>query len=234
MNTQSDNSKTESPSTTSAAGAATDAGDGKRSICSRDGEGCGRGGRRCGRKVLFVLGIVLVAGLAGSFIGKSFAHGGPAFFGMHGTSFSSDPARMEEGIDRMVRRFAGRTEATPEQQQKLSVIAKAAARDIMPVREQLQKARTQAVELLKAPAVDRAAIERLRSEQLQLADTVSQRITRAMGDAAEVLTPEQRQKIAGRMTEWMERSGRGDHRWFGSGSQSPATPVAPPAGAKSA
>jgi len=55
------------------------------------------------------------------------------------------------------------------------------------------------MELLSAPAIDRAAIERLRAEQIQGADAVSKRMAQAFADAAEVLTPDQRKKIAERM-----------------------------------
>jgi Spy/CpxP family protein refolding chaperone len=49
---------------------------------------------------------------------------------------------------------------------------------------------------LTAPTIDRTAIERLRAEQIALADTASKRIAQALADATEVLNPEQRRKIA--------------------------------------
>ena len=162
----------------------------------------GRHGHRRGR-FFFVLVVALVAGTLGGYIGKSFAHG-HGFMGM-----SADPAKMDEHVERMVKRFASRVDATPEQQQKLAVIAKAAAKDIVPVRDKLREARKQALDIARAPAVDRAAMEKLRAEQLQLADSVSRRMTQALADAADVLTPEQRQKITGRMAERMQRHERG-------------------------
>jgi Spy/CpxP family protein refolding chaperone len=47
-----------------------------------------------------------------------------------------------------------------------------------------------------APTIDRVALERLRVEQVQNVDALSKRILAAVEDAAEVLTPEQRQKFA--------------------------------------
>lgn len=223
MNTQTGNGSTESPSPTATG---SEPGDGKRRCCGREDRGCHRGGRHCGRKFLVVLGIALVAGLAGSYIGKSWAHDGPRFFGTHHVAFGGDPARTDEQMERMVRHFAVEAGATPEQQQKLSAIAKAAARDIAPLRDQLKSARGQAIELLKAPGVDRAAIERLRSEQLQLADTASRRLTLAMGDVAEVLTPEQRQKLGGRLAQWIGRTEHRGPRWFG-GNETERTPATP-------
>ena len=175
----------------------------------RGGRCCGGGhkGRRHGRKFLGVLALVLVAGALGGFIGKSFAFGhGHGMMGM-----ASDPAKLDEGVERMVKRFASRVDATPDQQAKLTTIAQAAAKDILPAREKLHDARRQAVELARAPTVDRAALEKLRADQLQLADTVSRRMTQAMADAAEVLTPEQRKKLGDRFTERMGGHGEGGH-----------------------
>jgi Spy/CpxP family protein refolding chaperone len=52
------------------------------------------------------------------------------------------------------------------------------------------------LQLLAAPTIDRAAIERIRVEQMQLAETATRRMTQALVDAAEVLNPEQRAKLA--------------------------------------
>ena len=52
-------------------------------------------------------------------------------------------------------------------------------------------------------------MERLRAEQVTLADSVSKRITQALAEAADVLTPEQRQKVAGRLNERMDHNERG-------------------------
>jgi periplasmic protein CpxP/Spy len=40
-----------------------------------------------------------------------------------------------------------------------------------------------------------------------LADAASKRLAQALGDAAEVLTPEQRRKIDARITDFRERQG---------------------------
>jgi Spy/CpxP family protein refolding chaperone len=181
------------------ASAPNDVGDGHRNRGCRDH---GRHGRGRGR-FLFALVIALVAGVAGGFIGKSFAHG-HSFMGL-----SSDPAKRDVQVEHRVKRFASRVDATPEQQQKLTAIAKDAAKDIAPMREKLHSAGRQALEITAAPTIDRAAMERLRAEQVAVADSVSKRITQALADAADVLTPEQRQKVAGRLNERMEHHERG-------------------------
>jgi Spy/CpxP family protein refolding chaperone len=171
----------------------------------RHHRGCrehGRHGRGRGR-FLFVLVIALAAGVAGGFIGKSFAHG-HSFMGL-----SSDPVKRDAQVEHGVKRFASRVDATPEQQQKLTAFAKDAAKDIAPMREKLRSAGKQALEITSAPTIDRAAMDRLRAEQVTLADSVSKRITQALADAADVLTPEQRQKVTGRLNERMDHNERG-------------------------
>ena len=173
--------------------------------------GCGVG--RCGRRggALFVLVAALVAGAAGGYVGKSFAFGP---FGGHmggrtmGMSGPIDPAKIDTQIERMIKHFAVEVEVDQVQRDKLTVIAKGAAKDLLPLRDKLQSARQQAIAIAGAPNVDRAGMEKFRGEQIALADTVSRRMTQALADAAEVLTPAQRQKIAAHMKE------RSEHRPF--------------------
>ena len=135
------------------------------------------------------------------------AHGGPGFRGgLFGGPM--DAAQMDERVERMLKHLFVEINATPEQQQKLAPIVKQAARDLQPLHGQMQAARKQAVELMSAEQVDRAAIERLRAEQLQTADALSKRVTQALADAAEVLTPAQRKELA----EHMQRRRGMGHR----------------------
>src|SRR5262245_1602278 len=112
------------------------------------------------------------------------------------------PAQIEERIDRGSKHLAVELDATAEQQQKLAAIAKSAVHDLLPLREKAHAARGQAVVLLTALSVDRDAIERLRAQQVGLAETASKRIAQALGDASDALSPEQRRKIA----DWLAAS----------------------------
>jgi Spy/CpxP family protein refolding chaperone len=142
----------------------------------------------------------LIGTLAAGVGAKAWAHGGPG--GWHrGGGFMGgpmDPAAMDERIERMVKHFAVEVDATPEQRAKLTEIAKAAAKDLRPMRDKVRDARKRGMELLSAPTIDRAAIERLRAEQIQAADAASRRLSQALADTAEVLTPEQRKQFAER------------------------------------
>ena len=97
----------------------------------------------------------------------------------------------------MIRHIAVEVDATAEQQEKLRGIVKNAVKDMLPMREKIFAARQQARDLLFGQSVDRAAIEKLRSEQIGTVDALSKRLTQALADAAEVLTPEQRRKLEG-------------------------------------
>jgi protein CpxP len=159
---------------------------------------------------LTVAALVAAAGLTGAAVtaavsqpygfgpGGWHGHGFGMMRDMHGGPmgrFGFDPARAEERLDRMVRHLAVEIDASNEQQDKLRNVAKAALKDVLPAREKLHAARQQAHTLLSAPTIDRGAIEKLRAEQIALADQVSKRVVQAIADAAEILTPEQRKKL---------------------------------------
>ena len=161
-----------------------------------------RRGRR-GTFVLALVAVALVAGFTGNMLSVAFGQG----YGWHriswhdGGLFSGplSPAQIDDRIERTTKHMAIELDASADQQVKLATIAKAAVADLRPLREKAQAARAQAVTLLTAPTIDRTAIERLRAEQIGLAETASKRIAQALADAADVLNPEQRRKVA----DWM-------------------------------
>jgi len=159
----------------------------------------GHGGARFGRGI-FILLVALAAGFIGGYAGKSLAHGQNGLL-----SETMEPAQMDEHVERMVKHLAVEVDATPEQKDKLAVIAKSAARDLAPLRGNMKRARQQAIDLMSAEKVDRAGIENLRAEQLALMDAASKRLTQALADAADVLTVEQRKKLAERAQRFGRR-----------------------------
>jgi periplasmic protein CpxP/Spy len=70
------------------------------------------------------------------------------------------------------------------------------------VRARIHEARRQAVELLSRESVDRAALEALRVDQFKLVEQASMRLTQALADVADILTPEQRKQLAERIGRW--------------------------------
>lgn len=162
--------------------------------------------KRCkgrGRSALFgALAVGVVAVLTtGAF--QAFGHG-PFRRGACGPT---DPAQVEKKIDRVAGWVAEDLGGTPEQQARLAAIAKAAARDLAPIHDELAAGRGKAVELLTAKEIDRAALQAHRARQMELVEQATVRLTAAVADAAEVLTPEQRVKAADRLAAHMSRHG---------------------------
>ena len=110
-------------------------------------------------------------------------HGGPGF-GM---------GRLEQALDEV--------DATAEQEEKLWAIIDGARGEVRPIMRGFRDAREQAVELLTAPTIDRAAVEKLRAERIAALDQATQKMSTALIEAAEVFTPEQRAKLKLRIEE---------------------------------
>lgn len=148
--------------------------------------------------------LLVLAALAGAIAGLATDAFGQAPMLWHARPFMGeplDPAQVDRHIERMIKHLAVEADASADQQAKLVAIAKSAVNDLLPLRE-LRANRAQALDLFTAGNVDRAAIERLRSEQLALAETASKRISQALGDAAEVLNPEQRRTLVDRVSHF--------------------------------
>jgi Spy/CpxP family protein refolding chaperone len=148
------------------------------------------------RRWLPITAVALAAAFTGAAATSAVGQYGP-HWGWHGPGFMRGPltpAQIEDRVDRGIRHAAIELDATSEQQEKLRAIAKGAVKDLLPMREKMHTARARAAELLTQPKVDRAAIEAFRAEQMAAAEAASKRLAQAVGDAAEVLTPEQRQK----------------------------------------
>ena len=87
------------------------------------------------------------------------------------------------------------------------MLAKGVASDVYGIRRQMIDARKKGLELLKAPTVDRTAVEALRTEQMARLDGISKRLSTAVADASEILNAEQRAKLVERIETWRERFG---------------------------
>jgi Spy/CpxP family protein refolding chaperone len=156
---------------------------------------------RSGRGTAFVialLAVAVVAGLTGNMLTTAFGQGYAWHAWRDGAFIGGPPtqAQIDDRIDRMTKHMAIELDASADQQGKIAGIAKAAVADLLPLREKAQAARGQALALLTASTIDRSAIERLRAEQIGLAETASKRIAQALADASEVLNPDQRRKLA--------------------------------------
>lgn len=158
-------------------------------------------GKRFGYVALVVALVLGIAGggLAAAGIAKHHMRSlGLGWGGHHRMHGPVDIERAQDHVKRMVGFASRRLDATDDQQKRLTAIAEAATKELLPLRERVQAARKRAHEILKQPTIDRVALETLRAEQVQLADEASRKLVQFVADAAEVLTLEQRTKLAQR------------------------------------
>lgn len=141
--------------------------------------------------------------LAASALGLGLIAGGLAWAGQQGRGplaggghcrFGARFARLH--ADFMTDRLLRVAEATPEQRTKVEAIVEKAFADHAKFRAQHQAMRGQALEILSADVIDRARLDELRARHLRIADQGSRQLVDVVAEVADVLTPEQRQKLA--------------------------------------
>jgi len=132
---------------------------------------------------------MMAALLAGSLVATA---GGMAYARTDG-SFAFDPAQMQQRLEKRVDRALNGTDATAEQKKKVADILGATFKDMKPLHDQRVENRKAMADAMQAAAIDPAKIETLRAERMKIADESSKRFTKALTDAGNVLTAQQRQ-----------------------------------------
>ena len=114
-------------------------------------------------------------------------------------------------VERKIDRMLDEVEATDGQRDQVHVIVKAAVADLQEVRDLKHEIRQDLIASLTTEAIDRNELESVRQRKMETVDRMSQRMLTALADAAEVLTPAQRQELA---EKWKSRGGhhRKDHK----------------------
>lgn len=92
-------------------------------------------------------------------------------------------------------------DASEAQRSQIRQIMKSAMDELKPQRDSMRKLHEQGQALLSAPTVDANAVEALRQQAQAVHEVVSKRMSQALVAAANVLTPEQRAKLAERMAK---------------------------------
>ncbi len=149
------------------------------------------------------------AGLVGFAIGATMPAAEAALGAFAHRGFGDDGPPTPEEVKEHAEFFVGfalhRLDATDEQEEKVQSIVDGAIDNAFPVVAEHRANRDELRTILAGPTIDRAAIEKLRGEEVALVDSLSKTLAGAIADSAEVLTLEQR-------TELIERLARFHHR----------------------
>ena len=120
----------------------------------------------------------------------------PSVSGARGGWHHRDPEAVKQHVGMAADWLLYKVDATDDQKSKVQAILDRTLDDLEGLHPDRADLHAQVKGLLTAETIDRDAIERLRSEHLERFDLASKRISTALADVAEVLTPEQRTELA--------------------------------------
>jgi periplasmic protein CpxP/Spy len=97
--------------------------------------------------------------------------------------------------------------ASAEQEAKIHDVIAAKFADVAPDPQQHEAMRKQALELLSAPTIDRAAVEKMRADLIASLDAKSKAVVGGALEIADQLTPPQRAQLAAEIEQMAQRHG---------------------------
>ncbi len=145
---------------------------------------------------------MMAALLAGSLVATA---GGLAYAKTDG-GLAFDPAQMQQRLEKRVDKALNGTDATAEQKKKVADILGTTFKDMKPLHDRRVENRKAMADAMQAPTIDPAKIEALRADRMKIADESSKRFTKALTDAGNVLTVQQRQAF---FKNWSNREHHG-------------------------
>jgi len=146
---------------------------------------------------------MMAALLAGSL---AMTAGGLAYAKVDGQAF--DPAKFQEHIAKRVDKALTGTDATAEQKKKVADILGTTFKDMKPLHDRRVENRKAMADAMQAATIDPAKIEALRADRMKIADESSKRFTKALTDAGNVLTVQQRQAFFKNWSARNEHNGK--------------------------
>jgi Spy/CpxP family protein refolding chaperone len=153
---------------------------------------------RSHRRIWWLLATLSMV-LAGGMAARAWAFGGgPGFPGF-------GPGMHKEFMQKRLEKMLDDVKATDSQRTAIKNIAARLQSEMEPLHQEHKAIHEQMLKLFSADKVDGAAVEKLRTQGMALADKGSQALTRALVDAGNVLDAGQRQTI---IKELQERHGR--------------------------
>jgi periplasmic protein CpxP/Spy len=114
-------------------------------------------------------------------------------------------------VQHVVARALDSVGATAAQEDKVHDIIAANFADIAPNPKEREAMRKQALDLLGAPTIDRAAVEKLRADAVANFDAKSKKLVSGVLDIADQLNPQQRAELAAHIEQMAQRWPRGGH-----------------------
>jgi Spy/CpxP family protein refolding chaperone len=158
---------------------------------------------------LSLAGIAGAGALGALFAAPAIGGGGWLGHGGHGERWGQhgghhfDDGEIRDHVEWMLRG----TDASDAQIDEIARIASSTAQELHGLREGARGAHDEITAAL-GERVDRAALEALRAEHLAAAETASRKLTDALAQAAEILTPAQRKALIERHAKHLEGHGR--------------------------
>ena len=143
---------------------------------------------------------------------KLYAGHSGGWHGSHHKGFADySEAEIEAQIERMVKHAAIEIDATQEQQEKITALVTAVAKELQPVHDQMRATGREIHDMLLADTIDRSALETLRAARFADAERMSKELVSALADVAEILSLEQRKVLDERIKQFRSMR-RGGHR----------------------
>ncbi len=113
------------------------------------------------------------------------------------------PEEFRARIEKVTERALRKADATDDQKARIRPIADDLAAALYGFREEHRAIRGRFVKAFEADRVDPGEVAKIREDAVALADRASKKVTEALVKASEILTPEQRRRLAERWKKCM-------------------------------